>query len=1058
MDPTPSYAVSFFAIPPGITAVVVMVFAFRAVFKHYSRLSLAMFWMSLVAAAWLAAFSMMYLAAEPRAALFWARVGSGAVPFIAPATYQFALEILRIAERRKAAIWIGWIATAQFGALTLATDYLVTGVRRFGWGYYPIYRSTASVPYLLVFFGLLIAAMVELARTYPQLRGNERHRARFFTMGLGVGYLASVDLLAAFGIPVYPAGWVAVLGYVGIAIYATVRYGLVPITPSLAATEIIAAMRDVLFVVDRDGRIQFANGAACTLLGRDRDEVIGSALADFIVPSDDTSATLRGRSVRDTECAFLSGEGTPVELAVSYSPILIQREKTGAILIGRDLRERKRIERESRRAVTLLQSTLDSTADGILVLGGERQVLSWNQRFIDLWRIPPELMKESLTADLPAHLGEQLVDPTTFLFSLETLHAHPEAESVDLLEFKDGRRFEQYSIGRYLDNLPLRVWSFRDVTARLTAETALRGSEERYRLLFEQNAAGVCLTTPGGTIVDCNATFAEMVGWEADALTETDWRELFASPAVAQHILDRLDGTATLRGVEVELRRKDGATVFALQNLSLLGSGPHALVHTTSVDISDRKRAEAQIEFHAYHDVLTQLPNRRLFADRLEMAVLAASRGRRNLAVLFIDLDRFKGLNDTFGHSVADGVLLEVAARLRNCVRKSDTVARFGGDEFAVILADLHRPEDAVQVAEKILQAFADPMRVGGNTIEMSASVGVAVYPHDGEDFDALIRNADDAMYRAKEAGRNTYQVCTEEMKLRAVERTSLQARLQRAIRGEELFLLFQPQVSVSTGLAVGAEALVRWNDPERGVIEPMAFIPIAEDSRLIVPLGERVIDGACRQIRAWRDAGLPPFRVAVNLSARQLQQRDLVQTVRRAVADCGIEAKALEFEITETAAMQDVEATIDALISLREIGASIAIDDFGSGYSSLGYLQQLPIDAVKIDRRFISGLAASAGDAAIVTAIVTVARTLDLRVLAEGVETIEQLEFLRRCLCHEAQGYLFSRPVDADTFARIVRDGLPLGEPGGGAAAGGRVPVRRKGGRSRPRAHHDPA
>lgn len=1035
-----AYAFSPSAIPPAITALIAIAFALRVVIKHFSRVSVAMFWMSIAAAAWQSAFMMMYLATEPGSALFWARAGYGCVPFLAPAAYQFVVEILQRADRRKLATTLGWLVAAQFGILTLATDLIVTGVREFGWGYYPVHRNTASVPYMLFFGGLLGAGMAEMRRAYPSLSGAERRRARLFTIALAIGCGASVDYLAIYGIAVYPFGWVALLGFIGVAGYAVSRYGPVPITPSLAANEIIGAMRDVLFVSDQEGRIRFANNAAIALLGGGRDEVIGRPLGDFIIPSDDTNSTLRGRSVRDTECAFRTKAGESVELTLSYSPIILRGQKAGAVLIGRDLRERKRFERETRRAVTLLQATLESTADGILVFGGDEKFLSWNQRFTDLWRIPPELMGATPDRELLAHLAEQLIDPAEFLTSLDTVHAHPEAESFHLLEFKDGRRFEHHSIGRYVDDWALRVWSFRDVTARMTAEEALRDSEARYRLLFEHNAAGVCLTTVAGRVVDCNATFAEMVGYSAAELRGCDFVDLFERRGAFQEIVDRLDRTPTLKGVEVDLRRKDGAKVWALENVARLGRGERALIHTTAVDISDRKRAEEQIEFHAYHDALTQLPNRRLFADRLEVSILAAQRTRKNVAVLFIDLDRFKILNDTLGHSVADGLLLETADRLRRCVRKSDTVARFGGDEFAVILPDLNRPEDAAQVAEKILESIVEPMYAGVTTVDLSASIGVAIYPYDGEDFDTLLRHADDAMYRAKESGRNTYQLCTEELKNRAAERSSLQARLRAAIAGGELFLVYQPQVSVATGLPVGAEALVRWRDPERGVIEPKAFIPVAEDSRLILPLGEYVLYAACRQMRQWLDEGRRPTRIAVNLSARQLHQQDLVQLVQRVIADCGIEAKSLELEITETAAMQNVEITVDVLKQLRAIGVSIAIDDFGSGYSSLGYLQQFPIDAVKIDQRFLGG-AHSAADAAIVMAIINVARTLELRVVAEGVETREQFDFLRSCQCHEAQGYLFSRPIDPEHFGRLLADGSPLVRPQQRGRAAGTIP-----------------
>jgi EAL domain-containing protein (putative c-di-GMP-specific phosphodiesterase class I) len=350
-------------------------------------------------------------------------------------------------------------------------------------------------------------------------------------------------------------------------------------------------------------------------------------------------------------------------------------------------------------------------------------------------------------------------------------------------------------------------------------------------------------------------------------------------------------------------------------------------------------------------------------------------------------------------------------------VRDDDTVARLGGDEFTIILAELRQAEDAVSVAEKLIKAVEQPLSIAETSIEVSASIGIALFPDDGADAESLLRNADNAMYRAKEAGRNTYQLCTDDMKRRAVERLSLETRLRRAISDGQLILHYQPQVSLISGMVVGVEALVRWNDPDRGLVHPSAFIPLAEESRLILPLGEWVLHNACTQMRAWLDAGVELPLISVNLSLRQFQQYDIVQSVRRVLAETGLDAGALELEITETAAMQNAESTVEILQSLRELGVSIAIDDFGTGYSSLNYLKRFPITAVKIDRAFIRDLGTSEGDAAIVSAVVGIARALKLRVIAEGVETQEQLAFLRRRSCDAAQGYLFSRPVSASAL-----------------------------------------
>ncbi len=1023
----PAYQFSPYAIAPALTAAVVMLFAIVLVATRFSKTSAAIFIMSMASAVWQLALAFMDLAVDPRAARIWATVGSAFVPFIAAALYQFVTSILPPANHRRIISGLGWIVAAQFAVLALTTDHVVGGARRFWWGFYPTYNPIARAVSLLFFGGLLAAAFVEILRAYPGSKGTERKRIRLFAIALGVGYLTAIDVLPLFGVALYPLGWAALLAFTGIAIYTVAKHGIVPITPSLAANEIIGTMRDLLLVTDSDGRIQFANSAACSFLGYGREDIVGHQLQDLLVPTDDSLPTLQGRWVRDREYVFRTKMGQPIELTLSHSPVMHQGEVTGAVIIGRDLRERKRYEWEARRAVTLLQSTLDSTADGILVIGQDGRVLTWNQRFADLWGIPAELMEHDEDQGLIGHLVDQLTDPAEFLNSLAALHEHPEVESVHVLEFKDGRRLEQYSIGRYLDDQPVRVWSFRDVTARLAAEEALRDSETRYRLLFEQNAAGVCLATIDGRIIGCNATFGDMVGYPVDELKNRHLGDLLVGASALEEIRHRLEDIPTVRGVEIELRRGDGVRASAVANVSLLGHGERALLHMTAVDISDRKRAEEQIEFQAYHDALTQLPNRRLFVERLELSLLAARRVRGNVAVLFIDLDRFKTINDTLGHSVADALLVETAQLLRSCVRQTDTVARYGGDEFTIILPGLTQPEDAAQVAEKILERVVEPVAAGATTIDLSVSIGIAIYPYDGTDLDTLLRNADDAMYRAKKAGRNGYQLCTEQIKTRAAERLSMQSRLRKAMEVGELALVYQPQVMLESGLVAGAEAQVRWNDPERGIVEASDFIPVAEETRLIVPLGEWALVSACRQIRRWCDTGLHPQRVAVNVSGRQFQQRDLDRVVRRAVDEFAIDPALLEIEIRETTAMRDVETTIQMFNRLRDIGVSIAIHDFGSAYSSLGSLQVLPINAVKIDRRFLQRGSAAAGDAAIVAAVIDVGRTLGLRVAAKGVETREQVEFLARRGCQEAQGCYFSPALDPDAFRLLMECAKPL-------------------------------
>ncbi len=996
-----------------------LVFGGSVIRRRVSRVTSAFLTLSIAAAIWLLAFTLMYSTAESAQALWWAHAAYLGIPFVAAAIYHFTVEMLRIYEQRKFAVWVAWSLAAFFAAIGSATDLLVPRVDLFWWGYYPRYRAAAAIPFLLFFFGYLMASLFEYVRAYPKAHGVERKRIRMLIVAFIVAYVGCVDYLPKFGVAIYPFGYIPILGFVMIVAWMFRRYDLLALTPSIASQEIISTMADALFVCDAEGRIQFANRAAGSILGYAPNELLGRTIDDLVddPEGDASSLNLRPSSAISKERTFVAKNGERVEMMLSIAPVLQHGESAGAVLIGRDIRDRKENERQIRKAVMLLESTLDSTADGILVVGDDGKILSYNQRFLDMWRIPKSVLTRDDWKAFESIL-DQLSDPEAFLRSTQMIEKQPYAESYDLVECQDGRRFERYSAGRRIEGVAnARVWSFRDVTAKHTAEEALRDSELRYRLLFEQNAAGVCVTKLDGEIVDCNVTFASMLGYDRAELIGNKIALLHERPAERAEIELMLQQAKTVNSVETELRRKTGGSLYVLQNLTLAGDR----IHMTVADISDRKRAEEQIEFHAYHDVLTHLPNRKLFTDRLSQNLTHARRTGKPLAVMFVDLDHFKSINDTLGHTAGDELLLEMARRLRGCVREDDTVARLGGDEFTIILSELRHPEDAVTVAEKIIKAVQKSITIGGMPIDVSASIGIALYPVDGNDPESLLRNADSAMYRAKESGRNTYQLCTDEMKGRALQRLSLESKLRRAVQEQQLVLHYQPQVSLGDGKVIGAEALLRWNDPERGYVYPASFIPVAEESRLILPIGEWVLRTACTQMREWRDRGLALPRISINLSPRQFQQQDLVDTVRRVLEETGLEAKALEIEITEGTAMANAEASIETLHALRELGCSISIDDFGTGYSSLNYLKRFPITCVKVDSAFVRDLTRNEGDAAIVSAVIAIARSLKLRVIAEGVETEEQLAFLRKRKCDAAQGYYFSRPVEAQGLAEYI-------------------------------------
>jgi diguanylate cyclase (GGDEF)-like protein len=443
----------------------------------------------------------------------------------------------------------------------------------------------------------------------------------------------------------------------------------------------------------------------------------------------------------------------------------------------------------------------------------------------------------------------------------------------------------------------------------------------------------------------------------------------------------------------------------------------------------EKHRDQESLVTMAYYDVLTGLPNRALLQDRLHQAMIESDRHERLTALLFLDLDRFKTINDTLGHEQGDLLLKQVAKRLTECVRPGDTVARPGGDEFIIVLADVAQVDNVSRVAQKIIDAFSRPFEIGGRELFVTCSVGVTLYPFDDRDIEALYRNADAAMYHAKDEGRNNFQFYSAEMNVESYKRLTLENALRRALERDELRLFYQPQVDLNSGRIVGAEALIRWQHPELGLVSPADFIPLAEETGLIVPIGEWVLRQACAQAHAWQDAGLPPVRVAVNLSERQFRQSGLYEVITAALQQAGLAPEWLEVELTESLVMHDVNRTIDVLRGLKQMGVTVAVDDFGTGYSSLSYLRRLPIGVIKIDRAFIEHISDNPDDAAIAKAIIALAKSLQLKTVAEGVETGEQADFLRRHGCDVMQGFYFSRPLPADKFIELLRENASVAQ-----------------------------
>jgi diguanylate cyclase (GGDEF)-like protein/PAS domain S-box-containing protein len=561
--------------------------------------------------------------------------------------------------------------------------------------------------------------------------------------------------------------------------------------------------------------------------------------------------------------------------------------------------------------------------------------------------------------------------------------------------------------------------------ARL-ASSQLKAKEALLDSIVTTAADGIAVVNAGGVIDFANPALAALTGHAA--LEGLAVRQLLRPAAGGEgfwETLCRSSGTirADTTNLQMHAHTLAGAIIpveIKVSRMTLDGAQKLTVVVR---DVSERARSEERMWRLAHFDELSGLPNRLLFRQLLEQAIRDANRERKSIAVLFIDLDRFKLINDAIGHDSGDIVLRQVAGRLRQCLREADLLSRFGGDEFAALLREIDDPEAARATAQRVLAAVAQPYEVNNEKYHLSASVGISIYPGDSPDATALLRNAELAMYRAKDQGKNNFQFHSPQMNARSLEYVVLERSLRRAIELDEFMIHFQPQVELASGRIIGAEALLRWNLPEVGMIPPGKFIPLAEETGLIVPIGRLVLLRACITARQWQEAGLRDFRIAVNLSPRQFNQSDLVLDVINILEDSGLPPQNLELEITESMVMANPERATAILRELRGVGVHLSIDDFGTGYSSLGYLKSFPVHTLKIDRSFIKDVPADADDVAITHAIIAMGHSLRLNVVAEGVETVEQFEFLREHGCDLMQGYLVARPMPAEDFGRLLAE-----------------------------------
>lgn len=686
----------------------------------------------------------------------------------------------------------------------------------------------------------------------------------------------------------------------------------------------------------------------------------------------------------------------------------------------RDVAERRQAEAALRVSEERLAFALQGANDGLWDWNLDTNEVHYSARWFEMLGYQP--------FELPATLDTwaTLVHPDDKAATLDAVEECLQGKRAGLhMEFRmrhrDGHWVDILSRARLAcdehgqpTNPRRLVGTHVDISERKKNENALH----LYGEMFRHSGEAIVITDQENRIIDVNPAFTAMTGYSLDEVRGHNPRILAAGKtprATYQSLWAMLASTNHWQG-ELWDRRRDGSTYPKWASISIIRDAAGAVTHhiASFTDISERKAAEARIDHLAHHDPLTGLYNRYSLEGRLAQSLLEAKRENRQVAIMFIDLDRFKVINDTLGHQIGDCLLVEVARRLTACVRESDIVARLGGDEFVIVPTVLGHERDAALIAGKVIEALAEPHLIDGKTLHATPSVGISVFPENGEDAGTLMKNADTAMYHAKEKGRNNFQFFSPAMTAAATERMELERDLRIALRDGQLELHYQPQIDGFTGRRVGVEALARWRHPQHGLIAPMKFIPVAEETGLIEPLGRWVLDEACRQLAQWRAAGVD-CRMAVNLSAQQLRAPDLVATVRETLHKHGLGHGDLELEITESTAMADPERAIGQLKALRELGVELSIDDFGTGYSSLAYLKLLPIQTLKLDRAFVRDIECDDNDAQISAATIALAHSLGLKVVAEGIETEGQAAFLRRHRCDYLQGFLFGKPVPAD-------------------------------------------
>jgi len=762
------------------------------------------------------------------------------------------------------------------------------------------------------------------------------------------------------------------------------------------------------------------NRAAEQLLGLGRGQLVGRPVVDFAHTSEDLffweDVAAGVSETIYSETMLTRADGSLVHLDRRVSRM---QDETGAALYVVAMIDRSaqhRVEQELENIIAELRATLESTADGILVTDMNGGIRGYNRRFAELWDVPDELMTRRDDEAIFHWMRERVADVDSYGERMARIVRSPLLEAEDMLMLRSGRVLERVTLPQFARGRPIgRVYSYRDITQRLADETRLKLAAR----VFESSLDAIFVVDTGFRMQAANPTFFRLTGHASENFEGREVNDFLANPrepAQLKKIEQAVSETGFWQG-ELWARRSTGETYPCLLSMVRVQEEDGTPSHYIGFfkDLTEALAAKQRIEELAFSDALTRLPNRVLLRERFEFAINHAKRNKARFAVLFLDLDRFKQINDSLGHAFGDRVLVEVAGRLQLCLRQIDTAARLGGDEFVLLLNQVDGV-GAEAVARRALNSVLKPITLDGMSFSLSCSIGIAMYPDDGADMEELIKNSDSAMYAVKARGRSDFRFYQRQMNIGLLSRVKLDHALRQALETNAFRLHYQPKVNLDTGELVGVEALARWRDAELGEVPPAKFIPVAEESGAIVPLGNWVMDEAIRQAAEWNAAGFV-VPVAVNVSAMQFHQTAFVAGVAELLQRHGLPGELLELELTESILITDIDEVMRRLNALFAMGVRLSIDDFGTGFSSLSYLKRFPIGRLKIDRSFITDIPGNAEDEAIVGAVVQLGKALHLAVTAEGVETHAQREFLLATGCHEAQGFLYSQALPAEQF-----------------------------------------